>query len=286
MIEITQPFINILDTDGTPLQNGSLYFGVSGQNPIANPQVVYWDSAGTIPASQPISTLNGYPVRDGTVSVIYIGVSSYSFAIYNKKNILIYYKEAVTFTGPLATTTTDGWMSAADKVALAGKVDLATATAELGLGTAAFQPASSLVPAGSIMAFGALIAPAGWLICDGSAVSRTTYATLYSVISVTFGAGDTTTTFNLPDLRGEFLRGVDQGRGVDTGRTIGTTQADDFKSHTHQQQVSVTPTGGTTTGVTGAVNATGQGGSYVYTLPTGDSETRPTNVAIQYIIKT
>lgn len=66
--------------------------------------------------------------------------------------------------------------------------------------------------------------PAGWLIENGAALSRTTYATLFAVIGVTYGAGDGATTFNLPDRRGEFDRGLDLGRGVDPGRVLGSAQ--------------------------------------------------------------
>ena len=66
-----------------------------------------------------------------------------------------------------------------------------------------------VTPAGSIMAFAASSAPTGWLICDGSAVSRTTYAALFAVVGTTWGVGDGSTTFNVPDLRGQFLRGFD-----------------------------------------------------------------------------
>ncbi len=70
--------------------------------------------------------------------------------------------------------------------------------------------------AGTIHAFGYGFPPAGFLACNGAAVSRTAYARLFSRISTTFGVGDGSTTFNLPDLRGEFIRGWDSGRGVDT----------------------------------------------------------------------
>ena len=60
-------------------------------------------------------------------------------------------------------------------------------------------------------------APSGFLKCNGQLVSRTTYASLFAVIGTTYGAGDGSTTFKLPDCRGEFLRGLDDGRGVDTG---------------------------------------------------------------------
>jgi microcystin-dependent protein len=69
--------------------------------------------------------------------------------------------------------------------------------------------AATRVPAGAITAFAASSPPSGWLTCDGSAVSRTTYAALFAVLGSTWGAGDGSTTFNVPDLRGQFLRGFD-----------------------------------------------------------------------------
>ena len=80
------------------------------------------------------------------------------------------------------------------------------------------------VPPGMVNAFAGSTAPAGYLLCNGAAVSRTTYANLFAVIGTTYGAGNGTTTFNLPDLRGEFIRGFDAGRGVDNGRTLGSWQ--------------------------------------------------------------
>ncbi len=73
----------------------------------------------------------------------------------------------------------------------------------------------------------------GSLACDGTAVSRTTYAALFALIGTTWGAGDGSTTFNLPDLRGEFLRGIDNGRGVDTSRGFATAQTSQNASHAH-----------------------------------------------------
>lgn len=84
---------------------------------------------------------------------------------------------------------------------------------------------SSGVSAGTVMNFAATAAPAGWIKANGAAVSRSAYAGLFLAIGTTFGAGDGATTFNVPDLRGEFLRCLDDGRGVDGGRGIGTYQA-------------------------------------------------------------
>lgn len=89
------------------------------------------------------------------------------------------------------------------------------------------------VPAGMVMHFAGAAAPSGWLECDGSAVARADYADLFSAIGTTYGAGDGSTTFNLPDLRGEFLRGLDSGRGVDADRALGSAQEEAYKSHSH-----------------------------------------------------
>jgi microcystin-dependent protein len=94
--------------------------------------------------------------------------------------------------------------------------------------------------AGIIAFFSATTAPDGWLECNGAAVSRTTYAALFAALGTTYGVGDGSTTFNLPDLRGEFIRGWDNGRGVDTGRSFGAGQTDAMQGHKHQTNRAVT----------------------------------------------
>ena len=88
-------------------------------------------------------------------------------------------------------------------------------------------------PSGMIAYFAGQTAPAGWLKANGAAVSRTAYARLFAAVGTTYGAGDGKTTFNLPDLRGEFLRGWDDGRGADAGRAFGSAQAHAMQTHTH-----------------------------------------------------
>ncbi|MDQ8030812.1 MAG: phage tail protein, partial [Bordetella sp.] len=83
---------------------------------------------------------------------------------------------------------------------------------------------SVVVPAGAMLLTFANAAPAGYLKANGLAVSRSTYAALFAAIGTSFGAGDGTTTFNLPDARGEFFRGFDDGRGVDIGRSWASWQ--------------------------------------------------------------
>jgi microcystin-dependent protein len=78
--------------------------------------------------------------------------------------------------------------------------------------------------AGEIIYYAGATPPSGFLAANGQTVSRTTYANLFAAIGTTYGAGDGSTTFQLPDLRGEFIRGLDGGRGVDTGRSLGSFQ--------------------------------------------------------------
>jgi phage-related tail fiber protein len=95
------------------------------------------------------------------------------------------------------------------------------------------QFVTTAVPAGLISFFTMAAAPIGWLKANGAAISRTTYAGLFAAIGTNFGAGDGSTTFNLPDLRGEFLRAWDDGRTVDNGRGFGTWQDSGNRWHNH-----------------------------------------------------
>ncbi len=116
-----------------------------------------------------------------------------------------------------------------------GLIKLAPAGAPATNATDAITPATlaaalqalgvQVSPPGQVAAFARTNAPNGWLKANGAAVSRTTYSSLFAAIGTTFGAGDGSSTFNLPDLRGEFLRGLDDGRGVDPARTLGSAQA-------------------------------------------------------------
>lgn len=134
---------------------------------------------------------------------------------------------------------------------------------------------------GAIQYFAMNTAPTGWLKANGAAVSRTTYANLFSAIGIQYGAGDGSTTFNLPDLRGEFLRGWDDGRGVDSGRAFGSAQGQAIQSHAHDIPGNVVTTAGggsfgNPAGSSPIINSTGA---------TGGPETRPRNVALLACIK-
>jgi len=89
------------------------------------------------------------------------------------------------------------------------------------------------IPAGFVASFACDVPPPGWLECDGAQISRSTYANLFASIGTHWGAGNGVTTFHLPDLRGQFLRGWDHGRGLDSGRSFASLQGDQNKLHDH-----------------------------------------------------
>lgn len=106
--------------------------------------------------------------------------------------------------------------------------DLATLQTALGIPTTD----SNRTP-GEVAVFAMSTPPTGWMIADGSTISRTLYANLFANIGTTFGAGDGSTTFQIPDLRGQFIRGIDLGRGVDSGRVFGSLQTSSSPTHYH-----------------------------------------------------
>lgn len=195
------------------------------------------------------------------------------------------------------------------------------------------------MPTGSVIAFAGTATPSGWIICNGGLYGRTSgdpspQPNLFNVIGTTYGVGDSLTTFAIPDLRGMFVRGVDNVRNIDPLRAFGSQQADAFKSHNHSGNTglfnaththsfsgttgtdspdhthSFGPTGGAgstywfggsstgaNSGNTGGASTrhthaysgtTSSGGSdHQHTISSdGQNETRPINVAMNYIIKT
>lgn len=145
------------------------------------------------------------------------------------------------------------------------------------------QIAARGFPPGAVSMHAANTAPSGWLECDGTAVSRTTYAALFAVIGTTWGVGDGVTTFNLPNLRGEFVRGWDHGRGVDTGRAFASAQSDDIKTI---PDVWLWSGNESTFGFAAGTNYTGRGSTQNRPADWPDAtETRPRNIALLYIIK-
>lgn len=139
--------------------------------------------------------------------------------------------------------------------------------------------------------------PTGWLKCNGAAVSRTTYADLFAAIGTTYGAGNGTTTFNLPETRSEFPRGADDGRGVRTANTLGSYHLDALQGHFHSPPPGGLQFIGTGTGAGSQQTFEGVGNvGFVSTgspvtdgvngAPRTSSETRPRNVIFMFFIKT
>ena len=158
------------------------------------------------------------------------------------------------------------------------------------------------VPSGMILPFGGTSSPSGFLSCDGAAVSRSTYATLYAAIGTTWGAGDGSSTFNLPDLRAMFLRGTgthgtqNMANGNDfAAPAVGTFELDQMQDHKHE--VPMSPG----TGLQGYSSYTIGNHAYntIYNFdstspietnnqgtPRVGDETRPVNASVLYVIKT
>jgi microcystin-dependent protein len=156
------------------------------------------------------------------------------------------------------------------------------------------------LPAGCILPFGGTVPPEGWLICDGSAISRTLYIRMFLNIGIEHGYGDTITTFNIPDGRGLFLRGWDNGAGHDpdaasrvqaaaggnAGDLVGSYQADQNLDHTHPANV-----GGGNAGFThyatwlATTNVSLAGTLYGYIGYDGGNQANPRNLNINWIIK-
>ena len=163
-------------------------------------------------------------------------------------------------------------------------------------------------PPGQIATYGMTSCPSGWLAANGSAVSRSTYAILFSTIGSSWGNGDGSTTFNLPDLRGTFVRGTGTNGtyGTAVGQAVGSYAADTYLNHSHTATStdaghthSYTTPGGNYSGgspgssytLTSNAGTTSTGTGYasisttVATSTTGDTETKPKNYGVLYCIK-
>jgi microcystin-dependent protein len=229
--------------------------------------------------------------------------------------------QAGTAAAPSITTSGDTntgiFFPAADTIAFAtaGTEDFRIASAgQIGIGGANYgtsgqvltsQGASSApvwadpVPAGSVIWFAANTAPTGYLKANGASLSTTTYATLFAAIGYTFGGSGG--SFNVPDLRGEFIRGWDDGRGVDTGRVFGSAQSDAIRNITGTAGGTAWGRRSGTTIETGALRLSngpnqlfaGTGSSATFAVLTLDAslsvptaaENRPRNIALLACIK-
>ena len=177
------------------------------------------------------------------------------------------------------------------------------------------DPGRDALPSGAVIGFASATCPAGWILADGTNVSRSTYSRLFTAIGSAHGSGNGTTTFGLPDYRGRFLRGVDLTAGNDPDKTtrtamatggnvgnlVGSVQGQATRKngmtmtdpgHAHNLNANATNGGAGQ----GAIYSSVAGASYTntfgilssttgITLNNGDNETRPVNAAVTYCIK-
>ncbi len=140
--------------------------------------------------------------------------------------------------------------------------------------------------------------PEGWMLCNGQEVSRAEYPALFEIIGTLWGDGNGHSTFNLPDLRGQFLRGADMGAKIDpdasgrktlrggvVGDRAGSYQADEFRSHFHYAYVPHDQYGSGDDFATTSTDDPDESFYPYLTSETGGKETRPKNASVNYIIK-
>jgi len=189
----------------------------------------------------------------------------------------------------ILTADAAGRAKMADGYVNTAKIEDAAVTAEK-------LDASLTWPVGIVIPFASETVPTGWLECNGASLLRSSYAALFAAIGTVHGTADAT-HFNLPDMRGYFVRGWDHGAANDpgaasrtaaatggaTGDHVGTVQADELKAHTHNFKVYASQ-GTVGSGSARCYNAAGT--IYDPVESTGGSETRPKNKSMMFIIKT
>ena len=201
------------DLDGSPLsefQQGGLFYVTNG----------------TVFGGSLFVQSSASPSVIGTSPIVY---SQYSAA----KNIAAGPNIAITGNSVAVTPSLSGITSITGLLAPVNPTDavnLSYLSAQISALTALLSGAN---PTGTVINYAGSTPPAGYLVCNGSLVSRVTYADLFTSIGTLYGAGNGTTTFAVPDLRGQFIRGLDSGANVDAGRVLGSVQTDSLQQHGH-----------------------------------------------------
>lgn len=205
---LNDTLISELEAQGAADKIGAVVGGASGKLQDFIDAVEAAGSGSLPPAGTVTNTMMATDVKIGSLA---------SLTTTTKTSVQAALNELVTNIGTLASLTTT------EKTNLVGAINEVSASISTLSGYAV----------GTVTYFAMETPPTGFLKANGAAVSRSTYSSLFTAIGTTFGVGDGSTTFNLPDLRGVFPRGWDDSKGYDTGRTFGSYQADDNKTHTH-----------------------------------------------------
>ena len=177
---------------------------------------------------------NKFVITNGT-SVYNVASDTFPSAITVEKAAT--FESTVTVSGAAtfnSTVTVSGAATFNSTVTIKGDVHVSSkvcASAFFGVG---------ITPTGAILPYAVSAAPTGYLLCNGQAVSRTTYSTLFAVVSSLYGAGNGSSTFNVPDLRGRFLAGWDAGTSVLTSVTSGMILGSSIANTGGVQAVSLT----------------------------------------------
>lgn len=253
------------------------------------------------------STLGWGSVSGGTANAQTVTVSGFA----NTNGQTFYFVAGATNTGALSLsvnggspisvvkTTTTGTAILTGTEVVAGNVIGVTYYSTTGQFQLVTNNVSIATPPGQVATYAMTSCPAGWLTANGSAVSRTTYSVLYSTIGSTWGNGDGSTTFNLPDLRGMFVRGTGTNATYPTasGPSVGTYAADTYLNHNHTDSGhthSYNVPSGTSQAIGGSGSnyyvstggsTTGTGNANIQNSTTGSTETRPKNYGVLYCIK-
>lgn len=233
---ILNPIQTYFDLDGSPLQNGQIFFGAPGGNPETSPQAVYWDAALTIPAAQPIRTINGFPARNGRPAILYSG-SDFSQTVKNQRGTLVFYLSSSAISGSVpslpngtagapalafqASPTTGLFSPGANQGALSANGVERLRWTPLGVGIGGGNPAETLDVFGTSRLRGTLTVTLGGVVVQAGGVTVATGGVTITAGGLTISAGGFTVTGN-SSVAGNFsvTGGVFASRGFTDNATV------------------------------------------------------------------
>jgi microcystin-dependent protein len=257
------------------------------------------------------SSSNGFiSITNGNIYTFKITPSSGCFAsvFCNNNNPYVYGTSSISaYTDMAFTAMIDHSVPANFTVTKNGHIGIGidSATSQFEVKGRIKDMTGYLMPVGSVVAFVGPNIPEGWLLCDGRSINRTVYSDLFDAIGTSWGTANSI-EFNLPDMRGQFLRGIDnsptQGAsdtdpdrtsrivsnsGGNSGVNVGSKQADAFKNHTHQERPNIGNVWLNPFSSSGGTWPDAYNGNVLgpQTGATGGNETRPTNVYVYFIVK-